>query len=127
MSEQHTPTPWRIFGDENHIMGIDYKDAERMRVDHSQWTHNCTPADAQRIVDCVNFCDGISSKEMKTLLDRNINVEMVRSRGKQFKHQRDELLAAFKQFYDAFDSCTELTPEVLIAARDAIAKVENGK
>jgi len=93
MSEQHTPTPWSITGYGN--------------VEHSNNTVRLTgfalssgdepKANSQRIVLCVNFCEGISNEDIERLQGVENGLARVISRAKEFKQQRDDLLAALKE------------------------------
>lgn len=66
MSE-HTKEPWHLFGKDLHVMGNDWSDAANRGIPHAQWTHNCSPEDARRIVACVNACAGVSNEVLETM------------------------------------------------------------
>lgn len=94
MSEnKHTPEPWSIFGKDNHIMGNQFEDAMERGIEHSQWTHNCTPEDARRITACVNACAGIPISDLESG-DFAKSLKMFALESATFRRQHDELLAA---------------------------------
>ena len=98
---KHTPEPWSIFGKDNHIMGNQFEDAMERGIEHSQWTHNCTPEDARRITACVNACAGIETELLEIIEDNDKTLAGVIA---NVEKQRDELLAALnfaRQGYQA--------------------------
>lgn len=71
-----------------------------------------------------------AAEELRRLHSENVQnavdfVEHQRELSKALD-QRDELLVALEGLVNALDSCIELTPELIRAARAAIAKVEGG-
>lgn len=84
----HTKEPWSLFGVDQHIMGISYADAISRGVSHAQWSHNCSPEDARRIVACVNACAGVPNE----VLEKFTVIDAITG----FAQQRDELVAALK-------------------------------
>jgi hypothetical protein len=95
----HTKEPWAIFGAFNHIMGIEYEEAQRRGVPHAQWTHNCSEEDARRIVACVNALQGVPTDWLEKAADLGINdvtTGNLFSARLKLQQQRDKLLAALK-------------------------------
>lgn len=77
-------------------------------------------ADAQRIVDCVNACEGISNPKdvIKYLINTgNSKIEAI-------KNQRDELLEACKLVAKSIDMDKRITTEAYSKTVEAIAKAE---
>jgi hypothetical protein len=93
MSE-HTKEPWQLFGVDLHIMGNTLEQAKEQGVPHTQWTHNCPPEDARRIVACVNACAGIPTERLEwcNQSDAKAMVDLML----KWKDQRDELRSVLK-------------------------------
>lgn len=76
----------------------------------------------------------VSKITPETQIESKANAEIIAEAGtitnqcgfspKQLLEQRDELLKALSQLYNALDSCTELTPSLLKNARNAIEKTK---
>lgn len=120
---QHTPEPWSIDSEES---PLDYEmDYWVTSDDLDRVCLAVTYANARRIVACVNACDGISTECLETrLVDPFTSV-----RG--LTEQRDELLAALKEYIEAADETVRGEDGVAAmlrfgeadkAARAAIAK-----
>jgi hypothetical protein len=119
----HTSEPWAIFGAFNHIMGIEYEEAQRRGVPHAQWTYNCSEDDARRIVACVNACEGIPTGMLEAG-DAEILAYSMR-----LKQQRDNLLAALKDIASRHRhrGTLALDVEEFIDIENLIAEIEASK
>jgi hypothetical protein len=64
-AEQHTPTPWK-FDRLDHMLK-NHPDAVVCGDKGQHVTDFVKPADARRIVACVNACEGISTDELEAV------------------------------------------------------------
>jgi len=59
---KHTPEPWKIYGSDELPLAIIQDDEDGMGI--IEFTQNgVNPANAKRIVSCVNACQGIEDPE----------------------------------------------------------------
>lgn len=129
MSEQHTATPWKVTTNGPYFQ-IEQDVADRY-VGIGDTCATCCNGDyelgeanARRIVDCVNFCEGISSADIERLQGVENGLMRVIDRAKEFKQQRDDLLAALKAAVKTAESGQQIDFEQFKAFKRAIAKAE---
>lgn len=68
MSEpKHTPGPWKYYFNPHDANNIQiFRDEKPL---HVAWVCDSTEANTQRIVDCVNTCEGINPKAVPEMLE----------------------------------------------------------
>jgi hypothetical protein len=114
MTDKHTPEPWKVSGTEHIVVGGTYVVAL-----------DCKPADARRIVACVNACAGISNADLEMDNVAFINTFNERTEYKkrcfELTKQRDDLLSKMIEIQQV--ACSG-SPELAIA-NEAIAAVKD--
>jgi hypothetical protein len=128
MSEaKHTPGPWFVSMGTHEKLGqalaVSTKEGDEVDaiciVDQLPGSEEST-ANAHRIVDCVNACEGIEDP-------KNVVPQLLRANERvlelePLRIQRDELLEALQQFVLEFEGCYADGEPAMIKARTAIAK-----
>ena len=119
---KHTNKPWTVVEGRTHgsieVFSGDTAIAEIWRRGDAQQER----AIAQRIVACVNSCEGFSIEELE---GANLFKDSIESQSEivALKQQRDELLKALRGLRDAFlGTSVEVQADAMRAARAAIAK-----
>lgn len=120
---QHTPEPWTPIKDGNPENKNEAWHLEGRNGDLVTYGH-MSEQDARRIVACVNACTGIETEKLESLseLTPMLFHEWLNSADPvhdEAVRQRDELLAALKQYVESWCDCMACK-----TSRAAIAKVE---
>lgn len=127
METEHSPTPWAT--DMGYIRSVPINDMVALTVQRS-YGLNVMLANADRIVACINACEGIDTEDLthgcyEKLIDKHVEVCFAKQ---DLEAQRDELLAALKNCITAIERTDHYTQvdrfEAADKARVAIAKAD---
>lgn len=131
----HTPEPWKVFYGDKLILGVGETTGEGITDGQfALWrSGEEMRANAERIVACVNFCQGVESEKLASLSHPSIYRAMELEPGgsglvvvlchlDRLKQQRDELLAALVQAERALAATKTEHPSLVRAAALASAR-----